>query len=337
MHEPPVDRAYELVIGFRTTQLLYAAVQLRIPELVATVPRSVAELAMDTGIDAGRLQRALRGLVALGVLEEAADGRFTNTQVGELFREQASGGSALRAMLLLPEDYRAWEHLLETLRSGQTGQEIAFGAGRWESLQRDPEQAARFNEAMVAQTEKVSGLVAFDLDFTRVSVIVDVGGGSGALAAGVLLAHPDLSGIVCDLPAGLAGTPEYLDRRGVLNRCAFVEADFFETVPEGGDVYLLKQIIHDWDDADAARILTSCRRAMSPGSRIVLIERVFPTRLTEDPTHLSLAMLDLHMMVALGGRERTLDEYRELLEMAGFRFSQLIPCDRFGLIEAVAA
>jgi orsellinic acid C2-O-methyltransferase len=335
MRDAPVDRAYELVIGFRAAQLVHAAVELRIPELIAGGPRSVAELAVETGIDAGRLRRALRGLAALGVLEEAADGRFTNTPVGELFREQASGGLARRAMLV-PDEYRAWEHLLQTLRSGRTGHEIAFGAGLWESLERDHEHAARFNAAMVAQTEEVSGFVAGRLDFASASLIVDVGGGSGALAAGVLLAHPDLRGIVCDLPAGLAGTPAYLDRLGVLDRCAFVEADFFQTVPEGGDVYLLKQIIHDWDDDHAARILATCRRAMTPGSRIVLIERDFPKTLTADPAHLSMAMLDLHMMVALGGQERTLGEYRELLESVGFRFTQLIPGDRFGLIEAVA-
>jgi orsellinic acid C2-O-methyltransferase len=336
MREAPVDRAYELVIGFRSAQLVHAAVELRIPDLVAAGPRSFTELAVDTGIDAGRLRRALRGLAALGVLEEAADGRFTNTPVGELFRRQALGGFARQRMMLLPDEYRAWEHLLETLRSGRTGYEIAFGAGHWESLERDSAQAARFNEAMVVQTENVSGFVASELNLTRVSLIVDVGGGSGALAAGVLLAHPDISGIVCDLRAGLAGTASYLDRLGVLNRCELVEADFFKAVPEGGDVYLLKQIIHDWDDDHAARILATCRRAMAPGSRIVLIERVFPTRVTEDPTHLTLAMLDLHMMVALGGRERTLEEYREMLERAGFRFSRLIPGDRFGLIEAVA-
>lgn len=335
MRDTPADRAYELVNGFRAAQLVRAAVELRLPDLVAAGPRTSEELAVETGIEGDRLRRALRGLASLGVLEEGADGRFGNTQVGELFCEGAPGLARPLAMMLLPDGYRAWEHFLETLRSGRTGHTIAFGLGRWESLERDPEQAAHFNKAMVAQTEQVSGFVASNLDVKRASSIVDVGGGSGALTAGVLLAHPALRGVICDLPAGLRGAAEYLARRGVLDRCTLIEADFFKSVPDGGDVYLLKQIIHDWDDEHAALILASCRKAMAPGGRIVLVERVLPPRVTDDPTHLSLAMLDLQIMVELGGQERTMEEYRALLEGAGFRFSRCIPGDRFALIEAV--
>jgi SAM-dependent methyltransferase len=233
------------------------------------------------------------------------------------------------------DGYRAWECCLESLRTGRTGQLIAFGEDHWQTLARHPDQADRFNQAMVAQTEQASGFVTSNLDLKNASVIVDVGGGTGALAAGVLDAYPNMRGIVCDLPAGLVGAAEYLARRGVDDRCAVVEADFFDSVPEGGDLYLLKQVIHDWDDEHSMRVLTTCRKAMAPGARIVLIERLLPAKMTDDPKHLGLAMLDLEMMIRLGGRERTLDEYHRLLERAGFRFLGMIPGDRFNLIEAV--
>lgn len=328
-----LDCASELITGFRASQLVRAAVALRIPDLIATESRSVEHLANETGVAAGRLRRALRGLASLGVLEESADGTFTNTEVGALFREQGAGLARMTLMIL--DGYRAFEYCLESLLTGRTGQLIAFGEDHWQTLARDPEQADRFNRAMVAQTEQAGGFVSANLDLKHASVIVDVGGGTGALAAGLLDVYPDIRGIVCDLPAGLVGTNKYLAARGVGDRCAVVEADFFEQVPSGGDVYLLKQVIHDWDDEHSGRILANCRKAMAPGARIVLIERLLPTRMADDPEHRSIALLDLEMMVRLGGRERTLDEYRDLLERAGFRFLGTVPGDRFNLIEAL--
>lgn len=330
-------RAYELVNGFRASQLVRLAAQLRIPDLVADGPRSPEELGTATGIDADRLRRALRGLAALGVLVETEDGRFACTEVGELIREAVPGSLSSLALMLLPESYRAWDHLLETVRSGRTGYEIAYGVSLWELLGRDPEYAERFNRAMVATSEEVAEFVAAGSDFSKALVIVDVGGGNGALAAGILRAHPHLRGIVCDLAAGLAGTSEYLSIRGVLNRCTVVECDFFLSVPKGGDVYLLKNIIHDWDDAHATHILSACRRAMGPGARILLVERILPARVTDNPAHLNAVMTDLQMMVQLGSRERTLAEYRGLLEGAGFRFSGSSPGALFGVVEAVVS
>jgi orsellinic acid C2-O-methyltransferase len=327
------DRAFELITGFRVAQLLRAAVELRIPDLIEGRPALVEQLADATGIDAGRLRRALRALASLGVLEEDERGRFANTELGNLFRASTPGSARPTALMLL-DGYGAWEHCLETLRTGRTGQSIAYGEELWETLARNPEEAARFNEAMVAQTEQASGFVAANLDLEQNSLIVDVGGGNGALAAGLLQARPDLRGIVCDLAPGLAGTAEYLARRDVADRCLVVEANFFDSLPAEGDTYLLKQVLHDWDDEHAARILATCWRSMRPGARIVLIERLLPGRMVHDPQHLRLAMLDLEMMVRLGGRDRTLPEYIELLERAGFHFLRAVPGERFALVEA---
>ncbi|HEY8871361.1 MAG TPA: methyltransferase [Candidatus Limnocylindrales bacterium] len=327
------DRAFELITGFRVAQLLRAAVELRIPDLLEAGPASIEQLADATGIDSGRLRRALRALASLGVLEEDELGLFANTELGNLFRD-STPGSVRPMVLMLLDGYRAWAHCLETLQTGRTGQSIEYGEETWQTLAREPEEAARFNAAMVAQTEQASSFVAANLDLEQSSLIVDVGGGHGALAAGVLEARPDLRGIVCDLAPGLAGTAEYLARRGVGDRCGVVEADFFDSLPADGDTYLLKQILHDWDDEHAARILATCRRSMRPGARIVVIERLLPGRMAHDPQHLGLAMLDLEMMVRLGGRDRTLPEYVELLERAGFHFLRAVPGERFALIEA---
>lgn len=333
----PTDKAYELVNGFRASQLVRLAVQLRIPDLLADGPLSAQELAEATGIDADRLRRVLRGLAGLGVLVEKADGRYMNSDVGDLFREGVTGSRRPMAMMLLPESYRAWDHVMETLRSGRTGHEIAHGGSLWDSLQRDPDFAVRFNQAMVSGSEHIAEFVAAGCDFSNASLIVDVGGGNGALVAGVLRAHPNLRGIVCDLPAGLAGAPGYLEQHGVLDRCTTMESDFFKSVPEGADVYLLKDIIHDWDDERAVLILSACRRAAGPGARILIVERLLPLWVTDAPAHLNAVMTDLQMMVQLGSRERTVDEYRALLEGAAWRFSGSIPGVLYGIVEAVAS
>jgi hypothetical protein len=332
----PADAAYELVNGFRASQLVRLAAQLRVPDLLADGPLSAEDVSTATGIDADRLHRVLRGLVGLGVLVETEEGRFRNTEVGNLFREGVQGSRRAMALMLLPESYRDWDHLMETMRTGKPGHEIAHGGSLWDSLARDADFAGRFNQAMVSGTNEIVEFVAAGSDFSSVSVIVDVGGGNGALAAGILQAHPHLRAIICDLPAGLAGTREYLSRQRVSDRCTTVEADFFKTVPMGGDVYLLKNIIHDWDDEHATLILSACRRASARGARILLIERLLPARVTNSPEHLNAVMMDLQMMVQLGSRERTLAEYRALLEHAGYEFGGSLPGALYGVVEGVA-
>ncbi|TME40413.1 MAG: methyltransferase [Chloroflexi bacterium] len=331
----PEDRAYQLVNGFRAAQVVGGAVRLGIPDHLATGPMSVDGLSMETKIEAGRLRRLLRGLVALGVVAEQNDGRFSNTEVGELFREGVPGTRRLMALMLIPESYRAWDHFMETLQTGVTGHSLAHGGTLWESLARDPDFAARFNAVMASNSEEVARFVATSGEFTHASVVIDVGGGKGALVAGVMLDHPRLRGIVYDVPAGLAETSEYLAARGVADRCAIVEGDFFKSVP-AGDVYLLKDILHDWDDERAGAILAVCRAAMNPGARTMIVERVPPSHLSDDPVHLNFAMTDLQMMVQLGGRERTLEEYEPLFEGAGLKLDRFTPGGVYQLVEAVA-
>lgn len=337
MTDVRTDRAYQLVNGFRAAQLVHLAAQLKIPDLLADGPRSALQLAEETGLDADRLRRALRGLAGLGVLVEHEDGCFSNSDVGELFREGVAGSQRDLALMLIPESYRSWDHFAETMRTGRTGQEIAHAGTLWDSMRRDPDFAERFNRAMAAGSERVSAFVASACDFAEASLIVDVGGGNGGLTAAILRAHPHLRAVISDLPAGLAGAAEFLAQWALMDRVSLVESDFFESVPRGGDVYLLKHIIHDWDDERSAQVLNVCRRAALPGTRILIVERTLPALVTDAPEHLNVVMTDLQMMVQLGSRERTEEQYRALLEQTGWRFRGSIREELYSVVEGLAS
>jgi hypothetical protein len=330
------DRAFQLASGFRAAQMVHAAVELGVPDLLAGGPMSVDELSLATSIERHRLRRLLRALAGLGVLLETGDGRYANTEVGDLFRDGVIGSRRALVRMLIPQAYRSWDRLLETLRTGATGQSLAHGQTLWEHIAADPDFGARFNDAMAGNSEGVAQFVALSGNFATASVVVDVGGGEGSLIAAVLLAHAGLRGIVYDLPAGLAQTPEYLASHHVLDRCAIAEGNFFESVP-AGDVYLLKDILHDWDDEHAAAILGVCRRAMNPGARVMIVERVMPSHVTDEPAHMMATMTDMHMMVLLGGRERTLEELGSLFKTAGLKLDRFAPGAVFHLVEAIAA
>jgi hypothetical protein len=333
----PAERAFELTGGFRASQMVAAAAELRIPDLLAGGPKTADQLATATEIDRGRLGRFLRGLVVLGMLSQDESGAYSNTEVGQLFRTDTLGSRRPMAMMMLPHDYLSWGHFMDVLRSGATGQQLAHGVSLWDSVARDPDFAVRFNQAMASNSELVTEFVAGSGDFARASLIIDVGGGKGALVGGVLARHDHLRGVVCDLPAGLLDARAYLQELGVADRCAVVEADFFREIPSGGDVYLLKDILHDWDDEHAAAILAVCRGAMRRGAKLTVVERVMPETVSADPKYLGPVMTDLHMMVLLGGRERTLSDYRSLFEEAGFSFDRHVPGVPFSLVEAVAS
>src|SRR5437879_2669041 len=208
----------------------------------------------------------------------------------------------------------------------------------WEQLAQDPAKAAIFNDAMQSGTEQVRDAVASAFDFHGMGSIVDVGGGRGTLIAGILKANPHLRGTVFDVEGGLAETDGYLKEQGVRDRCELVSGSFFESIPAGHDAYLLKNIVHDWNDEKAAIFLATCRKAMKPDACLLLVEQIVPARAEDSPPSRRIFMVDVQMLVMLAGRERTEDEYRELLRAAGLRLTQVIPTDsRFQLIEAVPA
>jgi O-methyltransferase domain len=320
--------------GFRGYQLAVAACRLRLPDLVAAGHGDPDELSSLTGTDPGSLRRALRGLAAWGFFGEDSDGKYRATAVSEAFRSDQPGLRDM-AMMLSKEGYASWGELMYTLETGKPVFDHIYGMSRWEKMAEDPEDAALFNAAMVATSKRVGNEFAGAYDFNGVGVAVDVAGGNGALLLAVLRKLPAARGILFDLPAGLAGARQLMDDGGVSDRVAIVEGSFFESVPAGGDLYMLKSIIHDWDDEHAVQILSTCRRAMHPAARLVLVERFIPERMDSPDDYLGTVMSDLHMMVVLGGRERTTQEYSALFKAAGLSFTREIPMESdFYAVEA---
>jgi len=312
---PP--EAIRLLHGFRGYQLAVAACRLGLPDLVASGPLRAEDIATRTGMNAAAMRRMLRGLVAWGFLAES-DGRYASTPVSDAFRSDRPG---LRNMTLMlnQEAYPTWASLMYTLETGKAAYDHVHGKSRWETLSENPEDAALFNAAMVETSTRVATELAAAYDFGWARTVVDVGGGNGALLAGVLRANPHLRGVLYDLPAGLAGAQEAMDAAGLAERVELSEGSFFETVPSDGDVYLLKSILHDWDDDRAVKIAATCRAAMAPSSRLLVVERWVPEQVTSSAADLAAVMSDLHMMILLGGRERTNSDFAEMFEAAGLR------------------
>jgi hypothetical protein len=333
--ERPPAEALRLMNGYRGYQLTVAACRLQLPDLVAAGFNDAPTLAAKTRTHEDALRRVLRGLVAWGFFAHDGDGRFQLTPVSDAFRSDRPGLRNM-TMMLSEESYHTWADLLYTLRTGQPAYEHTNGKSRWEKLAEDPEAAREFNTAMAEATTRGAGQFIDAYDFDGVHTVADIAGGTGALLTAVLRAHSEMRGILFDLPAGLVDAPDAMKQAGIADRVDIVEGSFFDAVPPGADLYLLKSIIHDWDDEPAVAILKACAAAMRPGARLVLIERKLPDESEVSAQALSTLMSDLNMMVLLGGRERTTAEYAALLERAGLGMTRAIPMESdFYAIEAM--
>jgi orsellinic acid C2-O-methyltransferase len=329
--------AQRLVSGFRAYMMMVAACRLNLPDLLAAGARTADEVAASTKTHPPSMQRLLRGLAVWGVLAEMPGGRFASTPLSDHFRSDRPGLRNLTIMLS-EEGYEAWGDLMYTLLTGKPAYEHLYGKSHFARLAEEPEMAAHFNAAMVEISTRVARAFISSFDFTGVSSIVDVGGGNGGILLAVLQAHPGMRGILFDLAQGLAGARESIEAAGVADRVTLQEGSFFEAVPSGADLYLLKSIIHDWDDERALAILQTCRKAMGDRARLVLLERRFPERIANADEMLTTVMGDLHMMVVLGGKERTDKEYRELMTGAGLRLARVVPTEtEFAAFEAAGA
>jgi len=326
MGEPtPATKLLEMLHGYRAVQALYVGAQLGIPELLREVPKRSDELASATGAHAGSLRRLMRALASLGVLVEMDDGRFALTTMGEQLRSDAPG--SLRPAVLFyggRRHWTAWSQLLESVKTGRTAFGIRSADKFSEMAARDPGGAAVFNEAMDALTTQLSATIAERYDFSAARLVVDVGGGYGALLGRILTANPRLHGILFDIEAVIEQARQRIDAARLASRCDVVAGDAFDAVPSGGDVYILKWILHDWDDDSSVRILTNCRRAMSPDAKLLIVERVLP-RHAEAATEAANAFLsDLNMLLLSGGGERTEEEYRVLLAAADLQLRRAV-------------
>lgn len=331
---PPQVVVQQMINGFRTTQMLYVAARLGIADLLADDPRSVDELAEAASANAGALYRILRGLAAFGVFTEVAPRQFGLTPQAELLRAGHPNSLRPLAIFMGEEPYRAWGDLLHTAHTGETAFDHVYGEPHFTWLAHHPEASATFNASMSGGSQRAASSILPAYDFAAAETIVDVGGGEGALLAAILRANPGPRGVLFDLDHVVAEARPALAAAGLAERCVTVAGDFFTTPPPAGDLYLLKNIIHDWDDARSLAILRNCAVAMPPGARIVLIEL-----LIEPGNAPSLAKsLDLQMLVMNGGRQRTEEEYRQLYAAAGLRLTRVIPtASEFSLVEGERA
>ena len=322
-----------MATGYWVSRLLYAAAQYSLADRLVDGPRTATELAGETGTHAPSLHRLMRALASLGVLSEDGSHRFALAPLGEALRSDAPG-AARATILALAGDWwwKGWEHVLYCLETGKTGMQKTSGTTVFGYLAQHPQDAAYFNDAMVGFHGEEPQAVADACEFSEGETVIDVGGGTGNLLAAILERHPSTRGVLADVPHVIDEARTRMASLGV-ERCAFQSIDFFESVPDGGDVYLLSHVIHDWTEDQCLAILRNCHRAMKAGSRLQIVEMVLPPGDTPHPGKL----LDLAMLVMPGGQERTAEEYQLLLSAAGLRMTRVIPtASSVSVIEAVA-
>ena len=307
-----------LGFGFMVSQALNVAADLNIADRLAAGARSVDDLAVETGCHADALYRIMRVLAAEGIFRETVDRRFELTELGSALRSDEPSSPRDIIRMMNREPYLAFSELGHSAQTSLPAFDTVFGRPRFEWLADHPDEAALFQQAMIALSQGANEAVAEAYDFGPFARVVDVGGGHGQLLSEILKRQPHLSGVLFDLPAGVqtargrAGNfPPHTD---------FVAGSFFESVPAGADAYILKKVIHDWNDEQAARILRNCRDAMKPHGRILVAETIIPPG--NEPT--TIKLIDAAMLVVTGGIERTEAEYAALFAAAGLRLERVI-------------
>ena len=315
-------------------QVAYAAVELGIADAVSGIA-AVGDVAASIEVSEDALTRLMRGMAHYGLCRDHGGGRFELTDAGTCLRTDCESDAACDELRRFLDRGPATGMLAYSVRTGNPAFEHAFGMPFFEYTARDPAAGRRFSSLMAADTDTRAAAVAVGYDFSAVHRVVDVGGGHGALITKILKHHPQLSSILFDVEAVVRQAERRIHQEGLAARCDLVAGDFFESVPSDGDLYLYSQILHDWDDEECRTILTTCRRAVGPGGKVLLVEALMPERI-ERPQ--PVVELDLMMLMLTGGRERTCGEYRELLEQEGFQLTGVFPIDpNFSILEATPA
>jgi ubiquinone/menaquinone biosynthesis C-methylase UbiE len=330
---PPQMAMLQMITGFWVSRTIYVAAKLGLADLIKDQPRTADELAQITGAHAPSLYRILRALASVGVFVEDDQKRFANTPLSETLRSDAPGSLRAFAMVELgQEHFPAWGNLMHSVKTGEIAFDNLFKQNAWEYYAQNPEDASNFNQAMKGMTEIANAAVLAAYDFSGVNKLVDIAGGTGRLVSAILNAYPQMRGVLFDLPHVIAEAGPLLEAAGVKDRCETVTGDFFKSVTEGGDAYVMKWIIHDWDDEKSTAILKNIHRAMNPDGKLLIIEMV-----VTEGNHPDLSkFVDLNMLVMTGGRERTKAEFKSLLAGAGFKLTRVIQtASPFAVIEAV--
>ena len=326
-----------LIRGYETSQVVHVAARLGVADLLAEGPRTAEDLAEALQVDAGALHRLLHALAALGLLDHLGGSRYALAEPGARLRDRVPGSLRTVALLAGERSYRAWGGLLHSVRTGETAFRHVFGTGTFEYMAAHPEIAGFYNEAMAAGAAERAAAVVVAYDFSGSRTVVDVGGGHATLLIAILSANAGVRGVLFERESVAVGARARIEAAGLGSRCAVVSGDFFESVPRGGDLYLLSHIIHNWDDQRSSRILANCRAGIAPRAKLLIVEQVLPERFVPSRTAVQAAMADLHMLAITGGQERTAGAYRELLAGAGFTLTAVIETAvAESLIESVA-
>jgi 2-polyprenyl-3-methyl-5-hydroxy-6-metoxy-1,4-benzoquinol methylase len=331
---PPEVLLMQMAFGKAVTQALSVAARFKIADELVAGPKTAAELATATGLHAGHLYRVMRALAGMGVFAGDEAGRFSLTSMGNLLRTDVPGSlRPIATYVCDPWSWKPWGDLAGAVKCGQPVFDRMFGEGVFDYFAKHPDEAATFNEGMTGFSQQAAAAVLKAYDFSKFGTVVDVGGGHGALLLSILKANPSVKGVVFDAPSVAAGATAAIQTAGLGDRCRAEGGDFFSAVP-GGDLIVMKNIIHDWNDEKATSILKACRAALAPTGTLLLVELVVPPGFTPHMSHI----LDLEMMVICDGKERTEAEYGTLLSGAGFRLTRVVPTEGpFGLVEAVPA
>jgi hypothetical protein len=320
---PPEAQLFQMSTGFVVSQAIYAAARLGIADHLAQMPQNVDALAAATGAHPDALYRLLRALASIGIFAETTARTFTLTPMAELLRKDHPACLRAVALMMGGHQYLAWSELLYSIQTGRPAFEKVVGKPVFEYLSQNPEAGQIFDQAMTGIHGGETRPMIEAGNFPSFETIIDIGGGNGSTLLEVLRAAPQTRGIVFDLPPVVERTRGLIEQAGLAHRCTAEGGSFFESVPKAGprDAYLLRHIIHDWDDEKSVAILRTCRAAAHPGAKILVIESVIPPGNEPHPGK----WLDLIMLVTPAGRERTAEEFQRLFGEAGIEFTRIVP------------
>lgn len=321
MSEATPQQLDRMITGYWISQAIYAAAKFGIADHLKDGPKTVAELAKTTATDPGALYRLLRALASVGIFAEEGTRAFKLTPLAEPLRSDVAGSKRALALMSGDEQFRAWAEVEYSVRTGKIAFDKVFGQPIFDYLGAHPDKARIFDAAMVGIHGRESNAILDAYDFSGLNVIADIGGGNGSQITEILKKHAQLKGILYDLPHVIERARERIVAAGLQERCQLISGSFFDAVPAGADAYLMRHIIHDWDEEKCLTILRNCHRVMSATGKVLVIESVIPPG--NEP--FGGKLLDLVMLLIPGGKERTAAEYRTLFEQAGFEVTRIIP------------
>lgn len=308
----------QMIIGPWVSQMIAAVIKLGIPDLMQDKSMTVEELANSTGVDSQSLFRTLRALSTVDIVSQSKDGNFSLTEIGQYLRRDVEGSMASMAVMTCDDSHwLPWAKADQSLATGQPVAKEVLGASFWDYLNQNPSEQDNFNRAMTDTSYGISKIISKSFDFGKFKTLVDIGGGQGVFLTSILEAYPKLKGILFDLPSVI---DEAKLSAEMTERVSCVKGSFLDTAPGGADLYVLKHIIHDWDDHNCVNILKNIRSVMNPDGSVLIFEM-----LISQNSSLFATWLDLNMMVLLGGKERTKEEFSDLFSKSGFELKEVLP------------